>query len=418
MIEDPTSPRPLLRRSGPAPHRPRTRWSLRRRLSGAVVALLLAVPLVTVAGPAAPAASAAARPNVLTIMLDDANLDYDEVNWREAMPRSAQFFADGGREYTRAHSVIPSCCPSRATFFTGTYTQNNGVAGQSEGADMDPAGVLQAYLGRAGYRTMLAGKFLNVWTAPPLGFHDYTSIVRVNAYDDYTIIERGVERPGTAFLTTFTGQRARAMLRATEADDARPWHLNLSLNAPHMHGAMEDPDHPPVPIPGRCHYPRETDRTDKPPFVRAVDVSSAAANWVCSRSLQALYGADRQIGETLDEVRRLGQRQHARRPHQRQRHPGRLAEPGPQVGGVRPVRAGAAAAQGAGRPRRQGQPPGRADRRAADGAGPAGDPCPHGPPAARRRLAAEHVPTAVPAAAVPPGPAHRPGGPGRRPGTP
>lgn len=60
-------------------------------------------------------------------------------------------------------------------------------------------------------------------------------------------------------------------------------------------------------IPGQCHYPREADRTDKPAFVRAIDVSVEAAKWVCARSVQALYGADRQIGETLDELRRLGE---------------------------------------------------------------------------------------------------------------
>lgn len=249
----------------------------------------------------------APRPNVLTIMLDDANLNYNQVSWKQMLPIAAGFFADGGREFTNAYANIPSCCPSRSNFFTGLHTQNNGVDSQGKGYLLNPDAMLQSYLQRDGYRTLMMGKYLNLFSSPPPGFDDYTTIMGTKAYNDYTVLDDGVKRAETRYITTFQGEKSRELLFETEVDDAQPWHLNLSFIAPHMHGNMADPDNPPVEVSGRCYYPSEADRTDKPPFVQNMYVKESVSNWICNRSVQALASVDRQVGLILDQLRLSGE---------------------------------------------------------------------------------------------------------------
>ena len=204
-----------------------------RRLVGAVVVAAVALGVVAVAaarGAGGPGGQAGrrARPNVLVIVTDDARAET-----LEAMPKTRRWIADAGVTYTNGFATTPSCCPSRASIFSGRYVHNHGVLRQQLADRLDQTTTLASELRDAGYATAMAGKFLNRWPLerPPPGFDRYA--LANGGYYDQTWAVDGATRRVPTYSTTFIGDRALAFLDEREADDARPWFLYLATFAPH-----------------------------------------------------------------------------------------------------------------------------------------------------------------------------------------
>lgn len=119
---------------------------------------------------------AAPRPNIIVIMTDD--LDADPATLA-TMPNLRMFLAQQGMSFANAIVSMPSCCPSRASFFTGRYVHNHGVGGNTY-----PYGGFRKFfeMGQeqqtfavtmqgAGYRTALMGKYLNGYPLPAAPLH-------------------------------------------------------------------------------------------------------------------------------------------------------------------------------------------------------------------------------------------------------
>jgi arylsulfatase A-like enzyme len=151
----------------------------------------LALPAAAQGRPAAAAHDG--RPNILVVMTDDqAKADLAHMpNVRRLLARQGTTFAD-------AVDSFPLCCPSRATFITGQYAHNHGVAG-----NFWPYGwygmkrrgnTLPAWLQDAGYRTALIGKWLNGYGARdahgevPAGFDIWRGLLDVSAYDYFNYV--------------------------------------------------------------------------------------------------------------------------------------------------------------------------------------------------------------------------------------
>ncbi len=96
------------------------------------------------------------RPNILLIMVDD--LGYETLGCyggtSYATPNLDKL-ARGGMRFENAHST-PKCSPSRVTIMTGRYTFRTTT---TWGHIPDDEITFGAVLGRAGYRTALAGKW-------------------------------------------------------------------------------------------------------------------------------------------------------------------------------------------------------------------------------------------------------------------
>ncbi len=119
-------------------------------------ALLLAA-LCALCVPASAAARPAGtgkdgRPNILVVMTDD--MATADVAF---MPNVKKLLAKQGTTFSDAVDSFPLCCPARATFLTGQYAHNHGVAG-----NFYPFGwygmkgrknTLPAWLDKAGYTT-------------------------------------------------------------------------------------------------------------------------------------------------------------------------------------------------------------------------------------------------------------------------
>src|SRR3954447_5826922 len=164
------------------------RASAQRVRTTFVVGLAAFIVAALLAGPARArpvGAGTGKQPNILVVMTDDqalADLKY--------MPHVRKLIGAKGTTFGNAVDSFPLCCPARATFITGQYAHNNGVAG-----NFYPYGwygmkhrgnILPAWLQGAGYKTALIGKWLNGYGAKdahgevPAGFSTWRGLLDVS----------------------------------------------------------------------------------------------------------------------------------------------------------------------------------------------------------------------------------------------
>ena len=132
------------------------------------VAMLFALlPLATAGSPAladggtSAAAARTSHPNILLIVSDDQAWSTFS---RDLMPSVYSQLVDQGVLFKRAYVNTSLCCPSRAQIVSGLYEHDTGVD-QNEVMLTRPT--FPMALHDAGYRTMLAGKYMNSWPCDP-----------------------------------------------------------------------------------------------------------------------------------------------------------------------------------------------------------------------------------------------------------
>src|SRR5436190_4674696 len=81
-------------------------------------------------------------PNILLILTDDQRANETMA----VMPKTLQWFRDGGTDFPNAFATTTSCCPSRASIFSGRYTHNHGVRQNDCSQNLDQRYTLQHYL--------------------------------------------------------------------------------------------------------------------------------------------------------------------------------------------------------------------------------------------------------------------------------
>lgn len=135
------------------------RRSLPSRLAGSL-ALALAVLLVLTMTAAAQE-EPDERPDIIVLYLDDVD-PHDARLWRheQRTPTLARLFHRSGVRFTSAVTETPLCSPGRAALLTGLHTAGHGVT-QNVAAPFDPRVTIGTEMRRAGYHTMLVGKYLN-----------------------------------------------------------------------------------------------------------------------------------------------------------------------------------------------------------------------------------------------------------------
>jgi arylsulfatase A-like enzyme len=275
---------------------------------------------------AIPVAKAASQPDVIVIVTDDQRWD-----GMGAMPLTRSWLPTN---YTQAFVSNPSCCPSRTTILTSTYSHTNGVWANSAPYGGWPAFEANGWAGRTiadalqgtGYRTALFGKFLNGWdgTMPP-GWDQFAAHIRTGAfpgagkrpYYDYTLRQLldGVvtdvnygEQPSD-YSTDVIDRMAVEFVHTTPAD--QPLFLYYAPPAPHSAG----PGRPPIPAPLDENAPitlqsespnvNESDVTDKPEYIqrRALrDLTDIEARRTAiDRSLMSV---DRSVDHILSTIER------------------------------------------------------------------------------------------------------------------
>ena len=256
----------------------------------------------------AKAAARIAPPNVLIIVTDDQRHDS-----METMRDTRRLIARRGAKYPHAYTTTPTCCPARASIFTGRYAHNHAVR-TNDGTttdNLDHSTTVQAYLQEAGYRTALFGKYLNGWKAdspPPYFDHWATFTGGARGYyfkTDWNI--DGKRRSVKTYSTRFIQKKALDFIGSREAK-RNPWLTFLTTAAPHAPFTPQDkylraevPDFRPNPA------MTEEDRTDKPPYVQEMRRGLRRSERVRKGQLRTLLSVDDMVEALFRELRRTGQ---------------------------------------------------------------------------------------------------------------
>jgi len=275
--------------------------------------------------PAPPAGSRA--PNIIFIMSDD-----EDIGIHSFLPKTKAKLQNRGTTLSNFFVTYSLCCPSRASILRGQYPHNTKVESNSL-----PAGgylrfrnlgreqaTIATWLKAAGYRTYLAGKYMNgygfgvVGPAPP-GWIQWSAGIGDQPFNgfNYSIDENGTfVRYGSApsdYLTDVITRKATAAIRQA-AHDSVPLFLFLTPFTPHL-PAVAAPRHAglfsstQLPTPANFN---EADVSDKPiairsrPLLGSTEIAGLTTLYQKRlRSLQAIDDLVDSVVATLEKLNLL-----------------------------------------------------------------------------------------------------------------
>lgn len=273
------------------------------------------------------AAAGKDRPNLVVVLLDDADADIVET-----MPRLRTLVGDQGVRFTANLANTPLCGPARATILTGRHAHNtkvyynNGPEGGytpwlAAGYDTKNLG---PWLKALGYRTGLFGKYLNDFpngrpeTFVPPGWDDFRGVLsdREAHNNRFTLNENGVltvyDAATGGYQTDVLGGKLDAFIRASEARDDQPFFALLAVSAPHVppEPAERHKDAFPGDVAPRKPSYDEADLKDKPkalqeqakPLTPADGGEIDATYRAMRQSLLSVEDAIESLMKTLDET--------------------------------------------------------------------------------------------------------------------
>lgn len=201
--------------------------------------LLLGIPL---------ACAKSDLPNIVMILTDDQDVFLDAMT---PLVKTKKLLAEQGTTFSNAFVNTPICCPSRATFLTGQYMHNSGafnnsivgLCGGPAWQEKEKEGFAPKLQG-AGYQTLYAGKYMNMYGLPeaggteqvPVGWDSWYGLVGNSKFYNYTISVDGVaEKHGDNYeedyFTDLVHRRALEFLDVR--DESKP--LLMVLGAPASH---------------------------------------------------------------------------------------------------------------------------------------------------------------------------------------
>jgi N-acetylglucosamine-6-sulfatase len=180
-------------------------------------------------------AQAADRPDVVFILLDD--LRYDALSFLDhpyvETPHIDQL-REQGAWMENAFVTTSICCPSRATFLTGTYASRHGVI-DNETSEYDPERTppVSKYLQDAGYRTAMIGKWHMGFSGRPRAhFDEWLSFDGQGKYfDPEFIYTDGSREKLKGYTTDILTDRAIDFVQ--RQPEGQPFFLMLSHKAVH-----------------------------------------------------------------------------------------------------------------------------------------------------------------------------------------
>jgi N-acetylglucosamine-6-sulfatase len=296
-------------------------------------AIVLSVALALAAAPAAAADTAAMRPNVVVLMVDD----LDVVSFQAArragfLPHLDRLF-DLGTTFRESFVVESLCCPSRATYLTGLYPHNHGVIRNEGPYGGFPAFMrefaennLAAWVQASGYHTAYVGKYLNGyvnWKLVPPGWEEWRALLDPTTYCMYGFLMShdgalaGYGRhPERDYQTDVLAGLTEELIRARKArGEVRPLFLSIGTSAPHSEWGCYDGIRP---APRHAHSRalamarppsfNEADMSDKPTWMRELPlVDEGAMARLYNERLVALRAVDDLFGRTVRALEQAGE---------------------------------------------------------------------------------------------------------------
>jgi N-acetylglucosamine-6-sulfatase len=245
----------------------------------------------------------AGRPNIVVLLSDDQAMS---LFHRRLMPNVFSRLVDQGATFDRAYVNVSQCCPSRASILTGLYAHNTGVDANDVPLDgRRPARpTIALALHDAGYRTMLAGKYLNSESCHPQPGWDQwvcgTKVTHVNPVLD--VNGKVVKRRG--FTVDALAGYATHFIQEND-DPEHPLFLYFAPRTPHLPADDHRADAIPVPAYRPPSFNALPDPGSRPAWARVNPLSpqrqreNRARYTGMARQLPAL---DRAIGRILDAL--------------------------------------------------------------------------------------------------------------------
>jgi len=215
--------------------------------------------------------TSASRPNIVLIMADDMGFSDIGCYGSEIETPNIDRLAAEGMRFTQFYNAA-RCCPTRASLLTGLYPHQAGMGGMVniDGVDDRPPGPYQGFLndrcvtiaevlGRAGYTTLMSGKW-HVGESRPhwpvdRGFDRYYGLISGGAnYFDITkgkapgikrrfaIDDEPHDPPKEGFYLTDAFSENAVRFLETGGRGEEPFFLYVAYTAPHwpLHAWPED----------------------------------------------------------------------------------------------------------------------------------------------------------------------------------
>jgi arylsulfatase A-like enzyme len=197
----------------------------------------------------------------------------DDQAWstfsRKLMPAVYDQLVDRGVLFRRAYVSTSLCCPSRAEILTGLYEHNTGV--DDNDVPLTRPTIVEA-VKQAGYRTYLAGKYLNSWNscAPRAEFDEWACVVShepsSNSLRGPNVNVNGTWRHFNGYQPDVLGSLLAEDIQATPDDE--PFLALFTPTTPHL--PADDPryDSMPVSPPRGRSFDANTMTENTPRFAR------------------------------------------------------------------------------------------------------------------------------------------------------
>ena len=188
-------------------------------------------------------ATSPGRPNILLIVSDDQAWSTFS---RDLMPSVYSELVDQGVLFKRAYVNTSLCCPSRAQIVSGLYEHDTGVD-QNEVMLSRPT--FPMALHEDGYRTMLAGKYMNSWPCDPRAEFDRWACVATPEISSLSLVDPivnidGVWQKKTGYEPDVLQGLASDFIESTPDD--QPFFVMYTPTTPHL--PADDPRYADMPV--------------------------------------------------------------------------------------------------------------------------------------------------------------------------
>ncbi|HEY1374685.1 MAG TPA: sulfatase [Candidatus Binatia bacterium] len=281
-------------------------------------------------GAAAPAGQthpvAAEKPNFIIINTDD--LDSKSV---EMLPKIKALLTDHGTTFANNFVTYSLCCPSRSSLLRGQYPHNHRVFSNfyPEGGFEkfhevgNEQSTIATWLKSAGYRTMLAGKYLNGYPGKkltpayvPPGWDEWYALLGHHyAYYDYQLSENGravsYRDEPKDYETDVLAAKTIDFIDRASRNRNQPFFIYLAPSAPHL---------PATPAPKYANaFPNATAprpesfnaaASDRPAWLRNKKPLSqeeiADIDRMYRKRLQSMLSIDDMVAEIVQELEKHG----------------------------------------------------------------------------------------------------------------
>jgi N-acetylglucosamine-6-sulfatase len=242
------------------------------------------------------------RPNILILISDDqAWSDFSPT----LMPAVYSQLVDQGVLFKRAYVNTPLCCPSRSQILTGLYEHHTGV--DTNTVPLERPTIVQALHG-SGYRTMLAGKYLNSWPCTPRAEFDRWACVGTPTPSTYSMIDPVINEDGAwtryvGYQTDILAGQLVDFIHSTP--DTTPFFAMYSPTTPHL--PSDDPRYDDVPItpPHGPSFDEDTLTAHAPLYERRPPLSEREITAADERFTKMSHGVrslDDSVGTILHEL--------------------------------------------------------------------------------------------------------------------